>query len=172
MNWIREHLLTVISLLLNIAALALIGLILLNQNQATSSLHDASKQMKAMVEGAASKPDEIGPKIGLLDASLNKIDSKLGALGVKLNEVDTKLAGQVESKSAGANAKHVSTDAKSTSVDAKLIKTINSKLDKIDSRLADIQAETHKIESKTTQVDDAIKEMKKQARTNRGYVFP
>lgn len=179
MNWIRENLLTIFSLLLNVAALVLIGLVLLNQNQTKSSLTDASKQMKEMAEGAASKQDDLGPKIGLLDTSLNKIDSKLGLLSTKLNEVDAKLVrpdatktASVDAKRSSVDAKHGSADTKSVGADIKLLNRINSKLDKIDSRLADIQAASHKIDSKTTQVDDAIKEMKKQARANRNYVFP
>ncbi|MCE5182737.1 MAG: hypothetical protein LLG15_13185 [Betaproteobacteria bacterium] len=180
MNWIRENLLAFLSLLLNVVALALIGLILLNQNQTKSSLTNASKQMKEMAEGAANKQDDLGPKIGLLDTSLNKIDLKLGQLGTKLNEVDAKLV-RPETKPASVDAKRggvIDTkrsgvvDAKSVSADVKLLNRISSKLDKIDSRLADIQAASHKIDSKTTQVDDAIKEMKKQARANRNYVFP
>lgn len=171
MNWIRENLLAVFSLLLNVVALVLIGLILVNQNQTKSSLTNASKQMKEMAEGAADKQDDLGPKIGLLDTSLNKVDAKLGLLGAKLNEVDAKLV-RPDTKSASVDAKHVSVDTKSASADVKLMNRINAKLDKIDSRLAAMQAESHKIELKTTQVDDAIKEMKKQARTNRNYVFP
>lgn len=158
MNWIHENLLAVFSLLLNLVALALIGLILINQNKTVSSIHDATAQMKAIGAGAINKPDDLGPRINLLDTSLNKIDSKLGQLGTKLNEIDAKPAPHSDSKPA--------------SVDVKLMNKVNSKLDKIDSRLADVQAESRKLDSKITRVDDAIKEMKKQARNNRGYVFP
>ncbi|HUW50282.1 MAG TPA: hypothetical protein VMV75_04625 [Sulfuricella sp.] len=158
MNWIHENLLAIFSLLLNLAALALIGLILINQNNTMSSIHDASAQMKAMGAGAINKPEDLGPRINLLDTSLNKIDSKLGQLGTKLNEIGVKST--------------LPDSTKPSSTDAKLIKRINSKLDKIDSRLTDIQAESRKLDSKATRVEDAIKELKKQARNNRGYVFP
>lgn len=165
MNWIHENLLAILSLLLNVVALVLLGLVLVNQNNTVSSLNEASKQMKALAEGAANKQDDLGPKIGSLDTSLNKIDAKLGQLDTKLNDANAKLAVHPDTKPAGVVTRPAGGDAK-------LLGRISSKLDKIDSRLTDIQAGSRRLESKTTQIDDAIKEMKKQARANRNYVFP